>query len=75
MIVTKPKFIVKLTIDKINYGHVSRIENYMKRNGWEIGCGNDECGFYLSCQKEFRDIELMQKEVQDINDAFNYKEV
>ena len=71
MIVKKPLFIARIRIEKIPYKYAENVKNYLKRNGWEISEETDShCHF--SCKKEFVDIELMQKEIQDINDAFCY---
>lgn len=72
MVVTKPLFIARISIEKIPCKYVEQVKSYMKRNGWEVYEETDGWCCHFSCKKEFVDIELMQKEIQDVNDAFNY---
>ena len=71
MVVTNPLFIARISIKKIPYKYAEQVESYMKRNGWEV-YGETDGRCHFSCKKEFTNIELMQKEIQDVNDAFNY---
>lgn len=67
------KFTAKVIIKYDVLENHNGLTGYMVRNNWKLG---DACAdglrSYSVYSKDFADIEQMQKEVADIQDAFDY---
>lgn len=77
MTVNKPTFLAEIRIDYHILEKWESMQNYMVRHGWKFYTNNFytaldnatiHCNFY---RKEFESVDVMQREIQDINDAFN----
>lgn len=77
MVVAHIEYTASVRIEYRWSKHSDNMEAYMNRHGWhEAGCGTGyDLGngnrSYVIFTKKFVDVNAMQNEVQDINDAFN----
>lgn len=74
MIVGKPQYSATLKITYDVFENWRGMENYMGRNNWNtITCGISGIHCCTIFSKDFTTINTMEKEIEDIKDAFNIK--